>query len=76
MRIREALAESGRHIWNQKNKPTSKPTIRWIFMIFEDILLLYKRTGETVHPRVMNIEEEHRIVLECLGPRYEKIYFL
>ena len=76
MRIREALAQSGRHIWNQKNKPTSKPTIRWIFMIFEDILLLYQRTGETVHRRVMNIEEEHRIVIECLGPRYEKIYFL
>ena len=76
MRIREALVQSGRHIWDQKNKPTSKPTIRWIFMIFEDILLLYQRTDETVHRRVMNIEEEHRIVLECLGPRYEKIYFL
>lgn len=76
MRIREALAQSGRHIWDQKNKPISKPTIRWIFMIFEDILLLDHRVGETVHRRVMNIEDEHRIVLECLGPRYEKIYFL
>jgi transposase len=76
MRIREALVQSGRHIWDQKNKPTTKPTIRWIFMIFEDILLLYQRVGESVHRRAMNIEDEHRIVLECLGPRYEKIYFL
>lgn len=76
MRIREALAQSGRHIWDQKNRPTSRPTIRWIFMIFEDILLLYRRTGRSVDRTVMNIEDEHRIVLECLGPRYEKIYFL
>ena len=76
MRIREALAQSGCHIWDQKNKPTSKPTIRWIFMIFEDIMLLYQRTEQTVHRRVMNIEDEHRIVLQCLGQRYEKIYFL
>lgn len=76
MRIREALAESGRHIWDQKNRPTSRPTIRWIFMIFEDILLLYRRTGQIVHRSVMNIEDEHRTVLDCLGPRYKKIYFL
>lgn len=76
MRIREALAQSGRHIWDQKNRPTSRPTVRWIFMIFEDILLLYRRTGRSVDRMVMNIEDEHRIVLECLGPRYEKIYFL
>ena len=37
MRIREALAESGRHIWDQKNRPTLRPTIRWILMIFEAI---------------------------------------
>ena len=76
MRIRKALSDSGLHIWDQKNRPTSKPTIRWIFMIFEDILLLYRRTGKTIHRQVMNIEDEHRIVLKCLGKRYEKIYFL
>ena len=33
MRLRAALAERERHIWDQKNKPTQRPTIRWVFMI-------------------------------------------
>ena len=76
MRIRRALKDNDEHIWNQKKKPTSNPTARWVFMIFEDILLLYTRTGQGVEKQGMNIREEHRIVLRCLGPAYEKIYFL
>jgi transposase len=40
-RIRSALVEHKEHIWDQKNRETERPTIRWICMIFEDVLLLY-----------------------------------
>jgi transposase len=76
MRIRTALAEKDRHIWDQKNKPTHRPTIRWVFMIFEDVLLLYVKGGGGIERKAMNLRDEHRIVLECLGPAYEKMYFL
>ena len=76
MRIRTSLAQKGKHIWNQKNKPTDRPTIRWVFMIFEDILLLYTHTSHGIEKEGMNLQEEHRIVLECLGPVFEKMYFL
>jgi transposase len=76
MRIRAALKQKDRHIWDQKNKPTHRPTIRWVFMIFEDVLLLYSRKGQRIEKRAMNIRDEHRVVLECLGPEYEKMYFL
>ncbi len=75
-RIRSALAEADAHIWDQKDKPTQRPTVRWVFMIFEDVLLLYSTTGESVWKAPSNIREEHRIVLECLGPLYQKMYFL
>ena len=74
MRVRRALSESNEHIWNQKNKPTQRPTIRWVCMIFEDVLLLYHENGIKIEP--MNIREEHERVLECLGPAYKKMYFL
>ena len=55
---------------------TDRPTIRWVSMIFEDVLLLYTRKGQGIEKKAMNIREEHRIVLRCLGPAYEKMYFL
>jgi transposase len=76
MRIRNALKEKELFIWDQKKKRTDHPTIRWVFMIFEDVLLLYTRDGKEHEKEVMNLREEHRIVLKCLGPAYEKMYFL
>ena len=73
-RIRASLAEKEIFIWDQKNRLTDHPTIRWIFMIFEDVLLLY--SGRNGPVRAMNIREEHIRVLRALGPAFEKIYFL
>jgi transposase len=75
-RVRGALAGANEHIWDQKDKPTQRPTIRWVFMIFEDVLLLYTTDRGATTRAPTNIREEHRIVLKCLGPIYEKMYFL
>ena len=75
-RVRAALAEADEHIWDQKDRPTQRPTIRWVFMIFEDVLLLYITGDEEIRKVPTNLREEHRTVLRCLGPMYEKMYFL
>ena len=75
IRIRSALKDNEQHIWNQKKKPTDNPTVRRVFMIFEGILLLYTTTGKRIEKHAMNIQEEHRIVLRCLGPAHDKIHF-
>ncbi len=62
--IRSALAEKERDIWNQKYKPTRRPTVRWVFMIFEDMLLLYTKRGQAIDKQAMNLRDEHRIGLE------------
>ena len=72
IRIRRALVENGEHIWDQKNKPTNRPTIRWGCMIFEDVLLLY-HDGRA---QPMNIREEHTRLLNSLGEGFRKMYFL
>lgn len=77
MKVRQALQEQNAHIWDQKKRPTQKPTIRWVFYIFEDVLLLYTvREDGSLLGEAMNIREEHRILLRCLGKAYEKMYFL
>lgn len=75
-RIRAALKEEGAHIWNQKNKPTDNPTARWVFTIFEDVLLLYIHSENGVTAQAMNMRAEHEIVINSLGEHYRKMYFL
>ncbi len=55
-RIREALASNEAAIWDQKNKPVQRPAIRWAFMIFENVLLLYYG-NKTIE--AMNVREEY-----------------
>ena len=76
MRIRDALEDTGKHIWDQKNRPTNCPTARWVFTIFEDVLLLYTHTDEGCTVQAMNFRQEHEIILKSLGYPYEKMYFL
>jgi transposase len=73
-RVRNALADNKEYIWDQKNQLTNRPTIRWVCMIFEDVLLLYHDDNSIGEP--MNIREEHTRLLESLGPGYKKMYFL
>jgi transposase len=75
-KIRKALKERGASINNQVNKPTQTPTIRWVFQLFEGILILTVQEGERITRMTMNVEEDHRTILRCLGRPYEKIYFL
>lgn len=75
-RIRAALKEQGAHIWDQKNKPTDNPTARWVFTIFEDVLLLYTHSDKGITVQAMNLRAEHEIVINSLGEHYRKMYFL
>ena len=64
-RIREALASNEVTVWDQKNKPTQRPTIRWVFMIFEDVLLLYyeNKTIEAMNIRTYQSAKLSRAIL-------------
>src|SRR5260221_9122870 len=73
-RLRARLAEAAQTIPDQVQKPTARPTMRWVFQCFEGIELLHVQTATTSRTIVLRLESVHRLILALLGPLYEKIY--
>jgi transposase len=75
-RLRQRLQQSEQTIPNQRNLPTAKPTMRWMFQCFEGIELLHIRIGSTFQTRVLRLQPLHHKILRLLGPPYQHCYFL
>lgn len=75
-RLRARLAETGQTLPNQINKPTSTPTMRWVFQCFEGIDLLRISTPRGVTTLVLHLGPFHEQVLRLLGPPYQQFYKL
>jgi transposase len=74
-RLRKRLAESGQGIPNQSGKPSTNPTMRWVFQFFEGIDVLYVRSpAGGVSRHVLHLRAVHEQVLRLLGPLYQKLY--
>ncbi|MCT7996826.1 IS1634 family transposase, partial [Laspinema olomoucense] len=70
--LREALAKAKKSINNQVGKPTSTPTLRWVFQCFQSIHLL------TVNgvKKITYLTDERRWILQFLGASCQKYYLL
>jgi len=73
--LRRQLVATEQTFPNQVNKPTSRPTMRWIFQCFEGIDLLHIRIGSRWHTQVLGLQALHQQVLRLLGPVYSQLYF-
>ncbi len=73
-RLRTRLAEKKQTIPDQLNKPTARPTMRWVFQYFEGIELLHIRSADSTQSLVLRLQPMHRLILALLGPPYNKIY--
>ena len=75
VRLRQRLAQTGQTVPDQKGKPTARPTLRWLFQCFEGIDLHHTRHPNGVdETEVLRLTGVHRLVLQLLGPTYEKCY--
>ena len=74
-RLREQLEATGQTIPNQVNKPTARPTMRWVFQCFEGIELLHIRTGATTQSLVLRLQPLHHKILSLLGPASQQFSF-
>ena len=74
VRLRSRLAETEPTIPDQVQKPTARPTMRWVFQCFEGIALLHVQTAATSLTLVFGLQAVHRLILQLLGPLYEQIY--
>jgi transposase len=72
--LRCRLAETEQTVPNQVNKPTKRPTMRWIFQCFEGIDLLHIRIGSSFQTQVLGLQALHLQVLRLLGPAYSRFY--
>ncbi len=75
-RFRQRLQQSEQTIPNQINKPTDKPTMRWVFQCFEGIELLHIRIGSSFQTRILCLQPLYQQILRLLGPTYQQFYFL
>jgi transposase len=76
VRLRTRLAQTQQTIPDQVHKPTARPTMRWVFQCFEGIELLHVQTAATSLTLVLRLQPIHRLILQLLGPHYEKFYLL
>jgi hypothetical protein len=56
---------------NQVGKPTDRPTMRWVFQLFEGVGLLIIRSSANVGRRVLGLELVHEWTLRLLGPTFK-----
>jgi transposase len=70
-RIRQALQSQQETFPDQKGRPSQQPTARWVFHVFVGIHVLL---GVRDHPVVLNLNNQHQLVLKLLGSSYERLY--
>lgn len=75
-KLRNLLKEHGMTIQNQIKKPTQKPTLRWIFQLFEDIHLVKIEKDKNVSYEIKNLRPDGEKVLRILGKNYMEPYLL
>ena len=76
-RLREQGAATGLTVPTQGRKPTDRPTLRWIFQLFEGVsLLTFPQPGGPPQQDTVGLEPVHEQVLALLGPSYENLYKL
>jgi transposase len=73
--LRRQLVAREQTVPNQVNKPTNRPTMRWVFQCFEGIDLLHIRIGSRWQTRVLGLQAFHQQILRLLGPAYSQFYF-
>lgn len=73
-RLRARLVETAQTIPDQVQKPTMRPTMRWVFQCFEGMELLHIHAALSTQSLVLRLQPVHRLVLALFGPPYENLY--
>ena len=70
--LRQALKEAEAKVRHQTGKPTDRPTLRWIFQLFQAVHLLSVDGTK----RIANLTEERERILSFLVPGCRRYYLL
>jgi transposase len=72
--IRKRLKEQNKFVPNQVNKPTQKPTLKWIFTDFIGVTEVKVDIFGAMEVQLTNLNENARKILAILGGRCENYY--
>jgi len=72
--LRERLKETGLTVPNQLNKPTQRPTLRWVFTLFMGVVKATLMDGMMFVGESTNLNEVQRGIISLLGPDCQKYY--
>lgn len=75
-RLRMALAQNDETIPNQVNKPTKKPTMRWVFQLFEGVNLVSITVGGATQNLIEGLNEVRQKIINLLGKNVLEMYSL
>lgn len=70
--LRRSLVEEEAHIPDQKGKSTQKPTLRWVFQIFQSVHLAWMGASR----QIAGLNEERRHILQFFSPQCRQYYLL
>ena len=73
--LRAKLLKARKTIPNQLGKPTARPTMKWIFQLFEGVHILIHETDGESRELILNMTQTRYHVLSILGPPFEKMYW-
>jgi transposase len=71
-RLRAQLDATHQTIPSQTSKPTARPTLRWVFQLFEGIDVL--TIGSTATPQILGLSALHTRIVDLLGPVVSSYY--
>jgi transposase len=74
-KLRGALREKKATVPDQRRKPTSTPTIRWVFQLFEGLdILLVRQNGQVIQRQLLNVSPVQKQIISLLGPLVQNCY--
>lgn len=73
-RMRNTLEEQHETLPNQIGKPTSKPTLRWVFQIFEGINFVKMKLSNEYKCIINGINSLHKKIIRLFGETVCRIY--
>ena len=72
--LRTQLTKLKETVPDQKGKESERPSMRWIFQVFEGVHLLLQKVNGRTKELVLNLNHVREKILSILGPRFEKMY--
>ena len=72
--LRKRLMETGNSIPNQLKKPTQKPTLKWVFFLFNGVADAKVSIMGIAYREIMHLTDVLKLILRLMGPECEKYY--